>query len=156
MKKWALLILGMLPFAGTANVLPPLSPQSASASPHKLFISGDNQLNDNFDVWSIDSGYAYEVIDSVDLYIGARLNNSSTNNQSGLLSGVRYHFNERITLNSSLRTYSGETIENPKDENSLAAELSSRVKLSEHLDIHARLDYQQQQQGIEVGLGFRF
>ncbi len=155
MKKWALLILGMLPFAGTANVLPPVS-QSASASPHKLFISGDNQLNDNFDVWSIDSGYAYEVIDSVDLYIGARLNNSSTNNQSGLLSGVRYHFNERITLNSSLRTYRGETIENPKDENSLAAELSSRVKLSEHLDIHARLDYQQQQQGFEVGLGFRF
>ena len=156
MKKWALLILGMLPFAGTANVLPPLSPQSASASPHKLFISGDNQLNDNFDVWSIDSGYAYEVIDSVDLYIGARLNNSSTNNQSGLLSGVRYHLNERITLNSSLRTNNNDTIENSSKEGPLAAELTSRVRLSEHLDIHARLDYQKQQQGVEIGLGFRF
>ncbi|MGI1896695.1 ribonuclease regulator, partial [Vibrio campbellii] len=39
---------------------------------------------------------------------------------------------------------------------SLAAEVSSRVKITENLDLHATLDYQDWQQGFEVGLGFRF
>ncbi|MHC6803885.1 ribonuclease regulator, partial [Vibrio antiquarius] len=30
------------------------------------------------------------------------------------------------------------------------------VKITDKLDLHATLDYQDWQQGIEVGLGFRF
>ncbi|MDF4701671.1 ribonuclease regulator, partial [Vibrio parahaemolyticus] len=32
----------------------------------------------------------------------------------------------------------------------------SRVKITDNLDLHATLDYQDLQPGFEVGLGFRF
>ncbi|HAH03666.1 MAG TPA: ribonuclease regulator, partial [Vibrio sp.] len=41
-------------------------------------------------------------------------------------------------------------------EKSVAAEVSSRVQLTDNLDLHATLDYEEWQQGVEVGLGFRF
>ncbi|WP_373417176.1 ribonuclease regulator, partial [Vibrio parahaemolyticus] len=139
-----------------ANDLPPL-PGKTSTSPHKLFISSESYQTDSFDVWNIDGGYAYELFDSVDLYVGARVNNSPTQNQSGFLSGISYHFNDRVTVKSTVRSYKSENSNGIQTEDSsLAAELSSRVKITDKLDIHATLDYQDWQQGFEVGLGFRF
>jgi hypothetical protein len=54
-----------------------------------------------------------------------------------------------------LHSSSEESVEDGK-EKSLSAEVSSRLKLTENLDIHATLDYQEWQKGVEVGLGFRF
>ncbi|TOC26479.1 ribonuclease regulator, partial [Vibrio parahaemolyticus] len=97
------------------------------------------------------------LFDSVDLYVGARVNNSPTQNQSGFLSGISYHFNDRVTVKSTVRSYKSENSNGIQTEDSsLAAELSSRVKITDKLDIHATLDYQDWQQGFEVGLGFRF
>ncbi|PFG45219.1 hypothetical protein ATG66_3497 [Vibrio sp. ES.051] len=156
MKRRLPLLLFAVSGACLANELPPL-PGKVSFSPHKLFISSDNHQLDNFDVWNIDTGYAYELFDSVDVYVGARINNAPTQNQSGFLSGINYHFNDRISLKSSVRSYKGATSEGIRQEDSsLAAEVSSRVKITDKLDIHATLDYQDWQQGIEVGLGFRF
>ncbi|MGR5132752.1 ribonuclease regulator [Vibrio alfacsensis] len=156
MKKWIFLLLSIVPSISLANVLPSL-PGKTTSSPHKLFISSENFQNDHFDVWNIDGGYSYELFDSVDLYVGARVNNSPTQNQSGFLSGISYHFNDRVTVKSTVRSYKGETVEGVREEDSnLAAEVSSRVKITDNLDLHATLDYQDWQQGFEVGLGFRF
>ncbi|HAS6587998.1 TPA: ribonuclease regulator [Vibrio parahaemolyticus] len=156
MKKWLFLLLFLVSGVSFANALPPL-PGKTSTSPHKLFISSESYQTDSFDVWNIDGGYAYELFDSVDLYVGARVNNSPTQNQSGFLSGISYHFNDRVTVKSTVRSYKSENSNGIQTEDSsLAAELSSRVKITDKLDIHATLDYQDWQQGFEVGLGFRF
>jgi hypothetical protein len=158
MKIWLYLLLFVVPGISMANTLPSL-PGKNETSPHKLFISSDSfQSEDSFDVWNIDGGYAYEVFDSVDLYVGARVNNSPKQNQSGFLSGISYQFNDRVILKSTVRSYKSDNTagNNKTDDTNLAAEVSSRVKITDNLDIHATLDYQDWQQGFEVGLGFRF
>lgn len=136
-----------------ATELPPL-PSQQSTSPHKIFLSTENDQYD-FDSWKIDGGYSYNLFDKVDLYVGARLNNSDKINETGFLSGVSYQLTPRVSVQSTLHSYSDETLSEGK-ESSIAAEVSSRMKLTDNLDVHATLDYQEWQKGVEVGLGFRF
>lgn len=134
----------------------PALPAATPSSPHKLFLSSHPSHNaEEFDLWKVEGGYAYTLFDSVDLYVGARLDNSELNNQNGFLSGVSYRFNDKISLDSTLSS-TREQQENGKKENILSAEVSSRVQLSDHLHLHATLDYEEWQQGVELGLGFRF
>lgn len=123
----------------------------AEKSPHKLFLSSDSNQH-SFDSWTIDSGYAYNLFDKVDVYVGTRLDK---NKESGFLSGLKYQISPRLSLKSSLHSYNNENAPQGQ-ENGIAAEVSSRVHLTEHLDLHATLDYQEWQQGFEVGIGFRF
>ncbi len=140
--------------AALAVDLPSLSSQH-NASPHKFFLSsGSKSAGDEYDVWNLDSGYSYSVFESVDLYVGARLNNSQTTSDNGLLSGVNYKVSDRITIKSTLRSY--QYTEDSEVQGAMAAELSSRMRLTENLDLHATFDYEKLQQGVEVGLGFRF
>lgn len=132
----------------------PSLPSQQSDSPHKIFLTTENDQYD-FDSWKIDSGYSYNVFDKVDLYVGARLNNGDTINETGFLSGASYQLTPRLTLQSTLHSYTSES-EIDGRESKVAAEISSRMKLTENLDVRATLDYQEWQNGIEVGLGFRF
>ncbi|MEL7292145.1 MAG: hypothetical protein AAGJ78_12505 [Pseudomonadota bacterium] len=137
-----------------AAELPPL-PSQQERSPHKLFMLSESDQQD-FDSWKIDGGYSYNVFDKLDLYIGARVNNSHNKiNETGFLSGVSYQFTPRFSVKSTLHSYNDESSNEGKD-SSIAAEVSSRVKLTDNIDIHATLDYQEWQKGVEVGLGFRF
>ncbi|WP_117233733.1 ribonuclease regulator [Vibrio maerlii] len=142
-----------------ASDLPTL-PSHKETSPHKLFISSEQNSNQSFDTWTIDSGYAYSILDDVDIYIGARVNNGNEIRENGFLSGVSYQFNDKIVFKSTLhakdRPEDDVVSGNAKFKDSVTAEVSSRVKLSENIDIHATLDYEQFEQGIEFGLGFRF
>lgn len=132
----------------------PALPAQQNTSPHKIFLSSENDHND-FDSWKIDGGYSYNIFSKVDLYVGARLNNNDKINETGFLSGVSYQVTPRFSVQSTLHSYNDETVSEGKD-STIAAEVSSRMKLTENLDIHATLDYQEWQKGIEVGLGFRF
>ncbi len=58
---------------------------------------------------------------------------------------------QRISFNSSLHTYKDETEDNDK---SVAAEVSSRVQLTDNLLAHATLDYEEWQRGVEVDWAF--
>lgn len=136
-----------------AAELPPLAAQQSS-SPHKLFVLSESDQHD-FDSWKIDGGYSYSLFDKVDLYVGARLNSNNNINETGFLSGVSYQFTPRLSVKSTLHSYSNDNPAAGKD-SSLAAEVSSRMKLTDNLDFHATLDYQEWQKGVEVGLGFRF
>lgn len=146
----AMLVAGSL----GATELPPL-PSQQSTSPHKLFISSVNDQQD-FDTWKVDGGYSYNVFDKIDLYVGARLNNGDRINETGFLSGVSYQVTPRVSVASTFHSYTNESLGNDKRESAISAEVSSRVRLTENLDLHATLDYQEWQQEVEFGLGFRF
>ncbi|KQB01770.1 hypothetical protein XV91_05350 [Vibrio metoecus] len=135
-----------------AETLPAL-PSENTPSAHKLFFASDNS-SQHFDSWTIDSGYAYNVFEDIDLYVGARINNNKQG-ENGWLSGIRYQFTERLSFKSTLLSTANPDKTKSK-EAALSAELSSRLKLSENLDLHATLDYQEWQQGVEFGIGFRF
>ena len=126
-------------------------------SPHKLFLNSQPSpaSANEFDLWTIDGGYSYTLFDSVDLFVGARVDNSNQESQNGFLSGVSYRFNEKISLDSTLHS-SKEAQNNGETENIFSAEVTSRVQLSDRLHLHATLDYEEWQQGVELGLGFRF
>lgn len=93
------LITLVAPFAG-AELLPAL-PSESNASPHKLFIASDNS-SQSFDSWTIDGGYAYNLFNDIDLYVGARIHNRLDNGAQGWLSGIGYQFTERLSFKSTL------------------------------------------------------
>ncbi|MFA0084234.1 ribonuclease regulator [Vibrio sp. 10N.261.51.F12] len=133
----------------------PALPGKHNASPHNFFLSSDSKSSsDGIDQWNVDSGYSYSLFESVDIYIGARLNNSDESSDKGLLSGMSYQVSERISVKSTLRGYQYE--EDDITQAGMAAEISSRMRLTENLDVHATFDFEKVQQGVEVGLGFRF
>ncbi len=137
-----------------AAELPALPSQQYNVSPHKIFFTTENDQY-QFDSWKIDSGYSYNLFDKVDLYVGARLNNGDKINETGFLSGVSYQLTPRVSVQSTVHSYKEETLESGK-ESSIAAEVTSRMKLTDNIDMHATLDYQEWQKGVEFGLGFRF
>ncbi len=130
-----------------------LGPEKASS--HKLFISSNSNTNsEQFDIWQIDSGYSYNVFESLDLYVGASITSATSEKENGFLSGMSYQFSENITLKSSLRAQANKN--DPTEEKQLSAEVTSRLKISDNVDLHATFDYEEWQQGVEVGLGFSF
>ena len=145
-----------LALSAHAVTLPSL-PSEPSRSAHTVFLYSDPS-SQTFDSWVIDSGYTYNVFRNVDLYVGARINSSNASingGSNGFLSGVSYKVNERVSVKSTL--YSSAKYDDQKRRYDVfSAELSSRLRLSENLDLHATLDYQEWQQGIEFGIGFRF
>ncbi|MCW8332220.1 hypothetical protein J4N42_11495 [Vibrio sp. SCSIO 43135] len=143
-------LLVACPLVNAADL--PVLPQHQASSPHKLFVSTEKDSS-GFDTWKIDSGYAYNVFDKIDLYVGTRIDNAREG-ESGFLSGVNYQVTERISVKSTLHSYS--TVIEEERTDKISAEVSSRLKLTENLDLHATLDYQEWQQGVEFGLGFRF
>ncbi|WP_367988214.1 hypothetical protein AB2S62_02600 [Vibrio sp. NTOU-M3] len=150
------IILGFVAALLTNSVLAtelPTLPAHKLKSPHQLFLSSE-QDHHGFDSWSIDGGYSYNVFNKIDLYVGARVNNTESMN-NGLISGVSYQVSPKISVKSTLHTYADTSLEEQK-ETAISAELSSRMQLTDNLDLHATLDYQTWQQGVEVGLGFRF
>ncbi len=158
-RAWLIITSLFVSYSCFANDLP-LLPSQLEESKHKLFISSEQKSSQAFDMWTIDSGYAYSILDDVDIYIGARVNNANESGENGFLSGVSYQFNDRVIFKSTLHTKDRDNNQSLGSENKLtggvAAEVSSRVQLSENIDIHATLDYEEWQKGIEFGLGFRF
>ncbi len=146
-------------FSSQAEQLPSLLSEQAN-SPHQLFLTSE-QSSQSFDSWSIniDGGYAYSLFSNIDIYVGARIRQSdrfgaNRLNENGFLSGVSYQITEKVSVRSMLHSYSNEGVNDRS--NTVGAELSSRLQLTEDLDLHATLDYREWQQGVEMGLGFRF
>lgn len=133
----------------------PSFPSQQTASPHNVFLY-TGQDNQSFDSWVIDGGYMYNIFRDVDLYVGARVNSSISGGENGFLSGISYQVTERVSVKSTLYSLNSNDGDERKSNDSLSAELSSSLRLSDNLDLRATLDYQQWQQGVEVGIGFRF
>lgn len=154
--RWIIFAAFLLPTAYVnATDLPSLPGQQPSSA-HKLFLTSESHSNQTFDVWKIDSGYSYSLLDSVDIYVGARIDNAKENSESGFLSGISYQFNDRVIIKSTLHAYKDREVNPSAPQEAYAAEISSRVKIADNLDLHATFDYEELQKGIELGLGFRF
>lgn len=127
----------------------------SAQSPHKLFMSADSTSGEQFDEWRMDTGYAYSVLDNIDLFVATRISNSGDNQPNrGFLSGVNYRFNQKLSLNSAIYTAADSSEESIAD--SMSAELSGKYMLTESLNLKATLDYEDWQSAIEVKLGFSF
>ncbi|WP_341659644.1 hypothetical protein [Vibrio sp.] len=153
MKKQLNLILALMACSTVAAELPTL-PSQKKVSPHKLFLSSETNHYD-FDTWKIDGGYSYNLFNKIDFYVGARINQSTSINESGFLSGVSYQVTPRVSVQSSLHSYQDDN-KTLGNETMISAEVSSRMRLTENLDLHATLEHQELQQEFEVGIGFRF
>lgn len=153
MKTTLSLLLTLVACSSVATELPAL-PSQQNTSPHKLFLSSEADQHD-FDTWKIDGGYSYNVFDKVDLYVGARVNQGNKTNESGFLSGVSYQITPRVSVKSTLHSYNEDNTTEGTDK-IISAEVSSRMRLTENLDLHATLEHQEWQQELEVGIGFRF
>ncbi|WP_070972383.1 hypothetical protein [Vibrio sonorensis] len=149
MRTITSLALAVCSCATFAVELPAL-PSHATASPHKLFLLSQPDHQD-FDSWKIDGGYAYSIRDNVDIFVGAQ----ASTEENGFLSGVSYQLTPRVSLQSTLRTTRVEETETNND-TVFSAEVSSRMRLTENIDVHATLDHQEWQNELELGLGFRF
>ncbi|WP_261816670.1 hypothetical protein [Vibrio gallicus] len=135
----------------TSHPQPWLTPE---ASPHKVFVNADSSAGIQFDVWQMDTGYSYSVMDNIDLYIATRITNSADEpHQRGFLSGMNYHFNDKLSLNSAIYTSPASS---QSVNNAMSAEVSGKYMLTDTLNVKATLDYEEWQSGVEVKLGFSF
>ncbi|MDP5254574.1 MULTISPECIES: hypothetical protein [unclassified Vibrio] len=135
---------------------PVLSTTSTSTAQQKLYIHGN--LVEEFDEWRIDTGYRYPILDNVDFVFATRLEHSQNRGAQGLLSGVRYQLTPALSIDSVLHRQwqAHDSVNDTEKTQLLSAELSSRYQLTETLDLHATYDYQNIEQAIAVGIGFRF
>ncbi|WP_299018964.1 hypothetical protein [uncultured Photobacterium sp.] len=116
------------------------------------FISSQSKSAEQFDVWQIDSGYAYSLTDKTELYLSTRFKtgNESQAASRGLLSGVKYNLSPKISLKSAVTS---ETIER---ETIVGVEVSSQYDVTERVNLHATVDYEALEQIYQLGIGFRF
>lgn len=130
----------------------PKFPSQTFESNHKVFFNSNSSQTDSQSM-SLESGYSYSIFESFDIYVGARLSEKD----NGFLSGVSYSVTDRLSVRGSVHNLKEiEASDVNEIDQGLSAELTSRLRLSENLDVHATLDYQEWQSGVEVGLGFRF
>ncbi|WP_064605881.1 hypothetical protein [Photobacterium sp. J15] len=116
------------------------------------FLSSESKSAEQFDVWQIDSGYAYALTDNTELYLSTRIKsgNESKATSRGLLSGVKYNLSSKISLKSAVTS---ETIER---ETVLGVEVSSQYEVTDRVNLHATVDYEALEQIYQLGIGFRF
>ncbi|WPC74658.1 hypothetical protein [Vibrio porteresiae] len=157
---WLLSSYLLLSISAQAYTLPSLTDDSTPAvSPHNLFISGQQNGN-SLDGWVVDSGYRYSLFDDIDLFIGTSLGTrvDSELTDKSFMSGLSYQYSDRLLLKSTLHSVISSYHRDIKDPSgdSISAEFSSQYRVSDKIDVHATLGYQEWQQDVEVGLGFRF
>lgn len=116
------------------------------------FLSSQSRGAGQFDLWQIDSGYTYSISDNTALYLSTRLKSGNDNQSAsrGLLSGVKYTLSPRLSLQSAVSS------ETQNKDSILSVEVSSQYDLTEHLNVHATMDYESLEQVYQLGIGFKF
>lgn len=152
MRTWlitiALLVVALPTTAAESRLLNILDDNSSSG----WFMSSQSKGAEQFDLWQIDSGYAYSISDNTELYLSTRLKsgNESQAASRGMLSGVKYSFTPKLSLQSAI------TSETQDQDTVMGVEVSSNYEVTEKLNLHATLDYEGLEQIYQFGIGFRF
>ncbi|MGF1738217.1 hypothetical protein [Photobacterium satsumensis] len=152
MRTWlitiALLVVALPTTAAESRLLNILDDNSSSG----WFMSSQSKGAEQFDLWQIDSGYAYSISDNTELYLSTRLKsgNESQAASRGMLSGVKYSFTPKLSLQSAV------TSETQDQDTVMGVEVSSNYEVTEKLNLHATLDYEGLEQIYQFGIGFRF
>ncbi|PSU31928.1 hypothetical protein [Photobacterium lutimaris] len=152
MRTWlitiALLVVALPTTAAESRLLNRLDDNTSSG----WFISSQSKGAEQFDLWQIDSGYAYSLSDNTELYLSTRLKSGNENQPAsrGMLSGVKYSFTPKLSLQSAV------TSETQDQDTVVGVEVSSNYEVTEKLNLHATLDYEGLEQIYQFGIGFRF
>ncbi|MCQ1058913.1 hypothetical protein ACQKPX_06865 [Photobacterium sp. DNB23_23_1] len=152
MRTWlitiALLVVALPTTAAESRLLQILDDNSSSG----WFMSSQSKGAEQFDLWQIDSGYAYSISDNTEVYLSTRLKsgNESQAASRGMLSGVKYSFTPKLSLQSAV------TSETQDQDTVMGVEVTSNYEVTEKLNLHATLDYEGLEQIYQFGIGFRF
>ncbi|MEZ8128344.1 hypothetical protein [Enterovibrio norvegicus] len=110
-----------------------------------------------FDSWTINSGYHYPVLKNINVYLATEMRTATNDSTStkGLLSGIQYSFNEKLSFESSVQA------EHANEETVGIVGMGSKLQLTEHLNVEARFDYSLNQEPsasaqYQLGVGYRF
>ncbi|MCP4957496.1 hypothetical protein [Photobacterium aquimaris] len=159
MTKYYLRMIGLLTFLAfsttvqaTTAIKTSLTYNGGQKLTSGWFLSSQSRQQQSFDVWQIDSGYAYSVTDNTQLYVSTHLTTSTDYRptSSGLTSGVKYTVSPRISINSAI------TSETMNNKTTLGLEFGSQYDVSQKVNVRATVDYAELEQIIELGLGFSF
>ncbi|OAN14128.1 hypothetical protein A3K86_11100 [Photobacterium jeanii] len=122
-------------------------------APSGWFMSSQSKNADQFDLWQIDSGYAYSLNNDIELYLSTRLTSGNDNQSAsrGMLSGVNYKLTPKMSLRSAVTT------EKRVDQDAtMGLEVSSQYQVTDKVNLHATIDYEDLEQIYQFGIGFRF
>jgi len=121
-------------------------------APSGWFMSSNSRSAEQFDLWQIDSGYAYSLNNNLELYLSTRLSsgNDIISASRGVLSGVKYQVTPKVSLKSAVTS---ETVER---DTILGVEFSSQYRMTEKVNLHATVDYEALEQIYLLGIGYRF
>ncbi|MGF1693423.1 hypothetical protein [Photobacterium kagoshimensis] len=144
-----LLVVALPTTAADKGLLDLIRDETASG----WFMSSQSKNAEQFDLWQIDSGYAYSLNNDVELYLSTRLTSGNENQAAsrGMLSGVKYNLTPKMSLRSAVTTE-----KKLNQEATMGLEVSSQFNVSEKINLHATVDYEDIEQIYQLGIGFRF
>lgn len=121
------------------------------------FSSSITTGNQSFDSWTVSSGYHYPVLKNVNVYLGTEMTTETdhTASSKGLLSGIQYNFNEKLSIGSTVQA------ERVNEETIGVVGMSSQLRLTDKFNLEAKFDYNLNQTpaasaNYQLGVGYRF
>ncbi|SIO03907.1 hypothetical protein [Salinivibrio sp. ES.052] len=124
------------------------------ASEH-FFIQSIPSASQGFDSWTIQSGYRYPL-NKVAIYMGTQIQseNPQSTTKHGLLSGIEYHFTNKLRVSSQISRGNSDTLINQWG-------VSSRYQFSESVGVNAGLDVEFRREAdpesiYQLGVGLNF
>ncbi|MBW3804745.1 hypothetical protein GL273_02740 [Aeromonas jandaei] len=118
-----------------------------------VLLNSQNHHSDSFDLWLVNSGYQYPVMDDVSLFMEAGPAVADQNRQSGfnMSSGVRYQLSPAFNVGSQIRHLE-------LNQGSTLLELNSSLLLTPRLSLTANYGVSAftADQALSLGVGFNF
>ena len=160
MKKRALaLTLQLLTLNVSAeNVFPFHLSENTDKEEKRIWLTNSIHLSDQgFDSWTVTTGYHLSLMKNINIYLATGLTNESvfSSTSRGLLSGIEYNLNERVSFDGTVQAarINEETV------NSMI--MSSKVKITDEINMKASVDLNLNQTfnndtNYQLGIGFQF
>ncbi len=118
-----------------------------------MLLNGHSHHSDSFDLWLVNSGYQYPVVDDVTLFMEAGPAVADQNRTSGfnMSSGVRYQLSPAFNIGSQIRHLD-------LNKASTLLELNSSLLLTPRLSLTANYGVSAitADQALSLGVGFNF
>ncbi|MGY3914084.1 hypothetical protein ACW5XI_01565 [Aeromonas australiensis] len=118
-----------------------------------VLLNGQNRQSDSFDLWLVNSGYQYPVVNDVTLFMEAGPAAADKNRQSGfnMSTGVRYQLSPALNVGSQIRHLE-------LNQGSTLLELNSSLLLTPKLSLTANYGVSAitADQALTLGVGFNF
>lgn len=139
--------------ADWAVVQPQANPSLYLKSYSGVLLNGQQHHSDSFDLWLVNSGYQYPVVDDVTLFMEAGPAVADQNRQSGfnMSSGVRYQLSPGFNIGSQIKHLE-------LNQTSTLLELDSSLLLTPRLSLTANYGISafNADQALNLGIGFNF